>query len=96
MNAVFVAAVLALIAGVVLREAVVVFATLVVFALLVVAFVAVHVRLHRRVAAASGARVTRDDSIGGALSLIRLNLLLYLGFVLVGIAVAVATGLLVL
>jgi hypothetical protein len=96
MNAVFVAAVLALVAGVVLREAVIVFATLGVFALLVVAFVAAHVRLHRRVAAASGTRVTRDDSIGGALSLIRLNLLLYLGFVLVGVGVAVATGLLVL
>jgi hypothetical protein len=96
MNVVFVVALLGLVAGVVLREALLVFATLGVFALVVVVYVLAHVRLHRRVAAASGASVTRDDSLGGALSLIRLNLLLYVGFVLVGVAVAVVTGLLVL
>ena len=96
MNVVFGAAVVALVAGVVLRESLVVFATLGAFALVVAVYAALHVRLYRRVAAASGASVTRDDSVGGALSLIRLNLLLYLGFVLVGVAVAVVTGLLVL
>ncbi|MFD1515795.1 hypothetical protein [Halomarina rubra] len=96
MNLVFVAAVLALVAGVVLEESLLVFATLGVFAAIVVAYIAIHVRLHRRVAAASGASVTRDDSIGGALALIRLNLVLYLGFVLVGVGAAVVTGMLVL
>jgi len=96
MNVVFVAAVVALVVGVVLNQALLVFATLGAFALLVVAYAVAHVRLHRRVAAASGASVTRDDSVGGALSLIRLNLLLYVGFVLVGVAAAVVTGLLVL
>ena len=96
MNVVFVVAIVALVAGIVLRESLLVLATLGVFALVVAAYAALHVQLHRRVAAASGASVTRDDSIGGALSLIRLNLLLYLGFVLVGVAVAVVTGLLVL
>ncbi len=96
MNVVFVVAVVALVAGVVLRESLLVLATLGVFALIIAVYAALHVRLHRRVAAASGASVTRDDSIGGALSLIRLNLLLYLGFVLVGVGVAVVTNLLVL
>jgi hypothetical protein len=96
MNVVFVAAVLALAAGIVLGESLLVFATLGAFALVVVTYVALHVRLHRRVAAASGTSVTRNDSVGGALALIRLNLLLYLGFLVGGVAAAVATGLLVL
>ena len=96
MNLVFVLAVVALVAGVLLNESLLVFATLGVFAVVVLMYAVLHVRLHRRVAAASRASVTRDDSVGGALSLIRLNLLLYVGFVLVGVAVAVVTGLLVL
>lgn len=92
MNAAFAVAVLALVAGVALEMGGVVLATLGVFALVAVAYVAAHVTLHRRVSASSGANVTRDDSIGAALGLIRLNLLLYGGFLVVGAAVAFFLG----
>jgi hypothetical protein len=92
MNAAFALAVLALVAGVVLELGTVILATLGVFALVVVGYAAAHVVLHRRVSASSGASVTRDDSLGAALGLIRTNLLLYGGFLVAGVAVAFALG----
>ncbi|WP_254538854.1 hypothetical protein [Halomarina litorea] len=92
MNAAFAVAVIALVVGVVLEMGTVVLGTLGVFALVAVAYVAAHVVLHRRVSANSGANVTRDDSLGAALSLIRMNLLLYGGFLAAGAAVAFFLG----
>ena len=95
MNVALVAAILALVAGIVLQMGSVVLATLAVFALVAGGYAIAHVALHRRVAESSGTNVTRDDSVGAALGLIRTNLLLYGGFVLVGAAVAYVLGYLV-
>lgn len=94
MNVAFVVAILALVAGVLLNIDLLVVATIAAFALAVVAYAAGHVTLHRRVAASSDAQVTRDDSVGAALRLIWLNLLLYGGFVAGALAVAVVGGVL--
>lgn len=92
MNVAFAVAVLALVAGVVLGMGTVVLATLGAFALVSVAYVAAHVVLHRRVSKSSRANVTRDDSIGAALGLIRVNLLLYGGYLVAGAAIAFVLG----
>lgn len=94
MNVAFVAAILALVAGVFLNIDLLVLGTIAAFALALVAYAAGHVTLHRRVAASSDARVTRDDSVGAALRLIWLNLLLYGGFVVGALGLAVVVGVL--
>lgn len=97
MNAALVVAIVALGAGIALDMGVVVLGTLGVFVVVVLAYVAGHVTLHKQVAGED--RATRaqsnDGTVLAALSLIRLNLLLYGLFVVVGAAAAVYFGYLV-
>ena len=94
MNAALAVAVLALVAGVVLDMGVVVLGTLGVFVVAVLAYVVGHVTLHKQVAGED--RATRaqsnDGTVLAALSLIRLNLVLYGLYVVVAAAVAVFFG----
>lgn len=92
MNVVLVVALLVLLAGAILNLELVVEATIALFGVAVVAYVAGHVLLYRRVAASSDAHVTRDNSVGAALRLIWVNLLLYGGFIVGGLTLAVTFG----
>lgn len=91
-NLAFVLAFLALVAGLALDLATVVLAVLGAFALVAAAFVVAHVVLHRRVAATRGRGPTKSGTVGGALGLIRTNILLYGAFLLVGFGLAVYFG----
>lgn len=94
MNAALVLAIVALAAGTVLDAPLVVLGTLGAFVVVALAYVAGHVTLHRRIAGED--RATRaqsnDGTVVAALSLIRLNLLLYGLFVVVGAGLAFYRG----
>ncbi|WP_254547396.1 hypothetical protein [Halomarina pelagica] len=92
MNVALLVAILAVVAGVALGEPALVLATLGLFVVALVGYVVGHVTLHRRIAAENPSAVTNDGTVTAALGLIRVNLLLYGGFVLLVVALAVTQG----